>query len=289
MVFCSKSRSMLDKFCKAPFTVWSRTLSYGLIKQHSSHPRSIAFKEVVFVAGHSKWANIKRRKAAQDQKRGKAFSKLSKAITVAAKSGGDPTQNLKLKYAIDKAKAGNMPNNTIENAIKKGTGELGDIVFEELMYEGFAPGGVAILVEALSDKRTRTTPEVKKIFENRGGNLGAQGSVSFMFDHQGLIAVTAEGVDEEEIFEVVTEAGAEDLEREDDVYTVTTGPKDLHTVSTAIADKGWTIENAELMWVPQNTIAPQDDGHREKVESLVELLEDHDDVQNVYSNLEDAD
>lgn len=238
------------------------------------------------MAGHSKWANIKRRKGAQDQKRGKLFSKLSKAITIAAKNGGDPEANLTLKYAIQKAKEGNMPNDTIATAIKKGTGEIEGLVYEELFYEGFGQGGVAFIVEAVSDKRTRTTPEIKKIFDNRGGNLGASGSVSFMFDHKGLIAIPAEGVDFDELFMEVAELGAEDVEKEDDMITITTGPKDLHAVMKYLEGNNFTVENSDLAWIPQNTLKPAaaDQG---KIDKLIEALEEHDDVTNVFTNLED--
>lgn len=240
------------------------------------------------MAGHSKWANIKRRKGAQDQKRGKLFSKLSKAITIAAKSGGDPESNLTLKYAIQKAKEGNMPNDTITTAIKKGTGEIEGLVYEELLYEGFGQGGVAFIVEAVSDKRTRTTPEIKKIFDNRGGNLGAQGSVSFMFDHKGLIEIPAEGVDFDELFMEVAEMGAEDVEKEGDSITITTGPKDLHAVMKYLEGNNITVQNNDLAWIPQNTVKPSE-GDQGKIDKLIESLEEHDDVTNVFTNLESSD
>lgn len=240
------------------------------------------------MAGHSKWANIKRRKGAQDQKRGKLFSKLSKAITIAAKSGGDPESNLTLKYAIQKAKEGNMPNDTITTAIKKGTGEIEGLVYEELLYEGFGQGGVAFIVEAVSDKRTRTTPEIKKIFDNRGGNLGAQGSVSFMFDHKGLIEIPAEGVDFDELFMEVAEMGAEDVEKEGDSITITTGPKDLHAVMKYLEGNNITVQNNDLAWIPQNTVKPSE-GDQGKIDKLIESLEEHDDVTNVFTNLESDD
>jgi YebC/PmpR family DNA-binding regulatory protein len=236
------------------------------------------------MAGHSKWANIKRRKGAQDKIRGKLFSKLSKAITIAAKGGGDPNANLTLKYAIQKAKEGNMPNDTISMAIKKGTGEIEGLVYVELMYEGFAAGGVAILVEALSDKKTRTTPEIKKIFESRGGNLGAQGSVSFMFDHKGLITIKAGDTDYEELFMEVADLGAEDVEKDEDVILITTGPKDMHAVLTYLESNNLEVESSDLAWIPQNTLDPSE-ADKEKLEKLLEVLEEHEDVQNVFCNL----
>jgi YebC/PmpR family DNA-binding regulatory protein len=237
------------------------------------------------MAGHSKWANIKRRKGAQDQKRGKLFSKLSKHITIAAKSGGDPDANLSLKYAIQKAKEGNMPNDTIAMAIKKGTGEIEGLVFVELLYEGFAPGGVALIVEALSDKRTRTTPEIKKVFDNRGANLGAQGSVSFMFDKKGLIVIKAGELDPEELHLETIDMGVEEAEKEEELIALTTGPKEMHGVLTYLEENKIEVVSSELAWIPQNTVSLSD-ADKEKLDKLVELLEDHDDVQNVFTNAE---
>lgn len=237
------------------------------------------------MAGHSKWANIKRRKGAQDAKRGKLFSKLSKAIIVAAKGGADPEANLALKNAIDKAKAGNMPNDTIDTAVKKGAGLLEGITYSEMLYEGYSTGGIAIIVEALSDNRNRTTPEIKKIFESRGGNLGNQGSVSFLFDHKGLIYVRAAGLDFEALFDVAVELGAEDVERGDEVHTVSTQPADFLGVEQAIKDKGWVVEDSEIARVPQ-TYLDAEAKDLEKAARLVSTLEDHEDVQNVYTNVE---
>lgn len=241
------------------------------------------------MAGHSKWANIKRRKAAQDQKKGRIFSKLSKAITVAAKNGGDPDANLTLKYAIDKAKQANMPAANIDQAIKKGTGEIEGVVYTELLYEGRGPGGVAIMLECLSDNRNRTTPEVKKLLEHRGGSLGAQGSAAFMFTHRGIVVIKAAGATEDQVMEAAMEAGADDYEQdEDDVWVVKTDPKELHAVRDALAEKGWEIDSAELQWEPNSTVDPEPKD-REKIETLLESLEDYDDTQNVFSNLEPKD
>jgi len=238
------------------------------------------------MAGHSKWANIKRRKGAQDQKRGKLFSKLSKAITIAAKSGGDPSANISLKYAIQKAKEGNMPNDTIAMAIKKGTGEIAGLIYQELLYEGFGPGGVAFIVEALSDKRTRTTPEIKKIFENRGAHLGAQGSVSFMFDRKGLIAVTAGELDPEELLLETIDMGVEEAEKEEDLIALTTGPKSMHAVMTYLEENKVEVISSDLAWIPQNTVKPSE-ADLERIEKLIDILEDHEDVQNVFTNIEE--
>jgi YebC/PmpR family DNA-binding regulatory protein len=240
------------------------------------------------MAGHSKWANIKRRKGAQDAKKGKIFSKASKAITIAARNGGgDPAANLTLKYAVDKARAANMPNSNIEQAIKKGTGELEGLTYEELMYEGFGPGGLAVMVEAVSDKRTRTTPEIKKLFDSRGGNLGGQGSVAFGFDQRGLIDLEAPGAEEEEVLDVILEAGGEDLEAgEDGHWTVTTGPKELHAVRTTLeSHEGWTVHAGELAWLPQNTVSPSTK-ELEQAYKLIDALDEHEDVQNVFTNLD---
>ena len=238
------------------------------------------------MAGHSHWAGIKHRKAAQDAKRSKYFSKFSKAIMIAAREGGgDPEKNLKLRYAIDKAKAGNMPNDSIDRAVKKATGELGNIEYSEILYEGYGPGGVAVLAEVVTDNRNRTAPEMRKLFSVCGGNLANPGAVSFMFDKKGLIAVASDGADFDAVFEVAAEAGAEDVVAGDDQIEITTSPQALEPVRQALLAKGWTLTAAELSWVPQNTVAPGADD-LPRVEKLLSDLDDHDDVQEVYSNLQ---
>jgi len=239
------------------------------------------------MAGHSKFANIKHRKGAQDKARGKAFGKFSKAIMIAAREGGgDPDTNLALRYAIDKARAGNMPKDVIERAIKKATGELGDVQYEEIMYEGYGPAGVAVMCEILTDNRNRTAPEMRRIFSVSGGNLAAPGAVTFMFDRRGMIAV--EGATFDEVFEVAVENGADDVTQEDDdMIGVMTDPSAFQDVSKALRAKGWELTTAEIAWLPQNTVTPPADVVA-KVETLLEKLEDHDDVQSVYHNYEPA-
>lgn len=238
------------------------------------------------MAGHSHWAGIKHRKAAQDAKRSKYFSKFSKAIMIAAREGGgDPEKNLKLRYAIDKAKAGNMPNDSIDRAIKKATGELGNIVYSEILYEGYAPGGVAILAEVVTDNRNRTAPEMRKLFSVNGGNLANPGAVAFMFDKKGLIAVGKDQAEFDAVFEAAVEAGADDVTDGDEEYEITTAPQDFEGVRQALVAKGWTLSAAELSWVPQNTVTPSAED-LVKVEKLLDGLDDNDDVQDVYSNLE---
>lgn len=236
------------------------------------------------MAGHSHWAGIKHRKAAQDKKRSKYFSKFSKALMVAAKEGGgNPDKNLKLRYAIDKAKAGNMPNASIDRAIKKATGEGSNVIFEEILYEGYAPGGVAILAEVVTDKRTRTAPVMRNIFKKHGGNLGNANSVAFMFDRKGLIAVKGEGLTEDEVFEVAAEAGAEDVQGEDGEFAITTSPQDFEPVKKALVGKGWELTTAELAWIPQTMVTPSA-SDASKVEAIIDDLEDDDDVLAVHSN-----
>ncbi|AQQ70616.1 putative transcriptional regulatory protein [Limihaloglobus sulfuriphilus] len=239
------------------------------------------------MAGHSHWAGIKHKKAANDAKRGRAWSKIAKLIMVAAKNGGgDPSSNLPLRYAIDKGKAANMPKDTIEKAIKKGTGELGGVSYEEIIYEGYAPGGIAVMVETLTDNRNRTGPEVKKLFERRGGSMGTSGCVSYMFSSKGVITVSAESVDEDELMDTALGAGAEDMQNLGEVYEITCAPSEFDGLKNAITESGIEPLSAELAMVPQNTIKVSDVSAAEKILNLVEDFEDHDDVQNVYSNFD---
>ena len=240
------------------------------------------------MAGHSHWAGIKHRKGAQDKKRGKLFSKLSKAIIIAAREGGgDPEANLKLRYAIDKARASNMPKDVIERAIKKGTGDIEGVTYDDILYEGYGPGGVAVMVEVLTDNRNRTAPEMRKLFSDSGGNLASPGAVAFSFDRKGLIVIPAEGLDFDEVFMAAAEAGAENAEEEEGMIVITTDPSSFMDVSKAVEAQGWTTDTAEVAWLPQNMASPPEDVI-EKVEALLEKLDDHDDVQNVYSNYEPA-
>ena len=237
------------------------------------------------MSGHSHWAGIKHKKAANDAKRGKLWSKIARVIIVAAKAGGgDPSQNLSLRYAIDKAKQANMPKDTIEKAIKKGSGELGNIDYIETLYEGYASGGIAIMVEALTDNRNRTAPEIKKIFEKRGGSFGATGCVNWMFDKKGLIVVKTDACEEDELMEIALGAGADDMENSGEVYEITCAPNAFNQLKDALNEKSIAIEAAEISMVPQNTIPVNEVETARKVLNMIEDFEDHDDVQNVYAN-----
>ena len=239
------------------------------------------------MSGHSHWAGIKHKKAANDSKRGKVWSKVARMIIVAAKAGGgDPSANLSLRYAIDKGKAANMPKDTIEKAIKKGTGELGAVNFEEVLYEGYAPGGIAIMVEALTDKRTRTGPEVKKIFEKYGGSLGTSGCVNYMFDKKGLITVETSKAGEEELMDIVLNAGADDIQTEDDIYEITCQPQAYEALKKALEENNIPIQMAEISMLPQNTVPVSDAERARKIIAMMETFEDHEDVQNVYANFD---
>ena len=237
------------------------------------------------MAGHSKWANIKHRKARQDAVKGKMWSKCSRAIIVAAKAGGgDPNTNLTLRYAIDEAKAANMPKDTIEKAVKKGSGELGEgESYDEVRYEGYGPGGVAVIVDCLTDKVTRTAPEMRKLFEKCGGNLGKPGAVSFGFASKGVIVIEASKVSEDQLMEIALEAGAEDVTEAGGAWDVTTDVADFMTVRQAIEQAGIEPDSAEITMVPANTVAC-DAVLAAKVLRLLDELEEHDDVQKVYSN-----
>ncbi|HOF19425.1 MAG TPA: YebC/PmpR family DNA-binding transcriptional regulator [Phycisphaerae bacterium] len=238
------------------------------------------------MAGHSHWAKIKRSKAAVDAKRGKVWSKLARRIIVAAKhGGGKPEENLQLRYAIDEAKAANMPNDTIDKAIKKGTGELGSETYEEVVYEGYAAGGVAVMVEALTDNRNRTAPEMRKLFERSGGQLGASNSVAWMFDRKGTFAVAAEMADEDTLMEIALEAGADDVRLEGDSFEITCQVAAFSAVRQALADRKIETVSAEIAMVPKSTISVEGEKARQ-VLALVESLEDHDDVQHVYANFD---
>jgi YebC/PmpR family DNA-binding regulatory protein len=239
------------------------------------------------MSGHSHWAGIKYKKAANDAKRGKVWSKIARLIIVAARAGGgDPAANLSLRYAIDKAKAANMPKDTIEKAIKKGTGELGGQNFEEVLYEGYGPGGVAIMIEALTDNRNRTAPEVKKIFERRGGAMGTSGCVSWMFNKKGLITVNQSDADEDELMETALAAGAEDMTVDADVFEIICEPAAYDGLKNALQEKEIPIQVAEISMIPQSDVAVSDTETAKKIIGLMEDLEDHDDIQNVYSNFD---
>ncbi|UCC73342.1 MAG: YebC/PmpR family DNA-binding transcriptional regulator [Gemmatimonadota bacterium] len=238
------------------------------------------------MAGHSKWSQIKRKKAAEDSKRGRLFGKLIREITVAARQGGgDPDGNPWLRTAIDNAKAANMPKDNIEKAILRGTGELPGASFEEVTYEAYGPGGVAILVQALTDNTNRTVAAVRHLLERNGGRLGSSGSVAWNFDRVGQLLIDASRYDEEAALEAALEAGAEDLEREGDAYVVRTEPADFHAVQESIRGSGIEISEARLIMNPKTTVQVEG-GDAEKLIALLEALEDQEDVQNVYSNLD---
>lgn len=238
------------------------------------------------MAGHSKWANIKHKKARMDAKRGKAWSKCSKAIMVAAKQGGpDPAANLALRYAVEEAKAVNMPKDTIERAIKKGAGEAGGADYESVRYEGYGPAGVAVIVDTLTDNRNRTAPEMRLLFTKAGGNLGATGCVGYMFETKGLITIDEDKASEEQLMELAIDAGAEDVALEDGTWTITTDVNDFIAVKEAIDGANIETSSAEITMIPNmNAEAAGDDVG--KVIRLIDALEDHDDVQKVYTNLD---
>lgn len=236
------------------------------------------------MAGHSKWANIKHRKGAQDAKRAKIFTKVAREIMVAAReSGADTASNPRLRSAIAAARAVNMPNDRIDKAIKKGTGEGSEASFEEIVYEGYGPSGVAVFVSVLTDNRNRTASEIRHLFSKSGGELGTPGSVAWMFDRKGVIGVPVDAIAEDELFEVAIEAGAEEIERADETFEITTAPEDFATVRDVLEDREIPMSTCELAMVPQNTV-PVAGEKAQTVLSLLESLDDHDDVQKVAAN-----
>jgi len=238
------------------------------------------------MSGHSKWATIKHAKGAADAKRGQLFTKFIKEISIAAKmGGGDPNANPRLRTAILKARGANMPKDNIERAIKKGTGELGAATYEELTYEGYGPGGVAVLVEVLTDNKNRAAANVRNLFNKSGGNLGATGSVSYMFKRKGLIEYDVEVCNEDEIMEVALESGAEDVAAADGVITVTTDPIDFETCLEALQGKGFESVSAAISMIP-DTYSSLDAETTRKVLKMIDKLEEDEDVQNVYSNID---
>ncbi len=240
------------------------------------------------MAGHSKWAQIKRKKAVTDQRRAAAWTKLIRELTVAAKEGGgDPDGNPRLRLAIDTARAANMPNENIERAIKKGTGELEGVDYQELTYEGYGPGGVAIFIEALTDNANRTVADVRHILSKHGGNLGQSGSVAWMFNRKGQIILDASRYDEATVLEAALDAGAEDMEVEEDSFTIYTEVGSFQAVQDALRQRGLEWEEAELAMIPKSTVRVEGKD-AERLIKLLDLLEDSDDVQKVYSNAEIA-
>lgn len=239
------------------------------------------------MSGHSKWANIKHKKARQDEAKGAIFTKVSKEIMVAVKQGGpDPEGNFRLKLCIQKAKANNMPNDNINRAIQKASGGTDGDNFEEIFYEGYGPGGVAILLAILTDNRNRTASEIRHTFSKNGGNLGETGCVAWMFDRKGRLTVNLENQDEDELMMLALEAGAEDFKAEEGIGEIITEPDSLEEVRNFLVEKGVTIEEEEVTMIPQNTIMVDDLDQVKKLMKMVESLEDHDDVQNVYGNFD---
>ncbi|NLL51330.1 MAG: YebC/PmpR family DNA-binding transcriptional regulator [Peptococcaceae bacterium] len=241
------------------------------------------------MAGHSKWANIKHKKAKTDAIKGKLFAKMAREIIVATRAGGpDPNNNFRLKIAIDNAKAANLPNDNIQRAIQKGSGEGDEANFEELRYEGYGPGGVAIMADILTDNRNRTASETRHIFSKNGGNLGETGSVSWMFTEKGQLTVPKEElkVSEDDLMLLALEAGAEDIEEQDESFEIYTEPAALQDVRQALLDGGIPIENAEVNLIPGNRVEVSDLEQAKKVINLIDALENHDDVQKVYTNFE---
>lgn len=241
------------------------------------------------MSGHSKWSTIKRKKGAEDAKRGKLFTRLARDIMVAAREGGgDPNTNPSLRMAMDKARAANMPKDNMERAIKKGTGELEGGTLEEITYEAYGPHGIPILIECMTDNRNRTLADIRKIFNRQGGNMAEAGAVSWMFDTKGYIAIDRANHDPDELFMLAVEAGAEDVEFGDDAIEIYTAATDLHAVSTALTDEGLELSDAELSQIPKNEIEL---GQKEtlQVMNIIEALEELDDIQRVFSGLKITD
>jgi YebC/PmpR family DNA-binding regulatory protein len=240
------------------------------------------------VSGHSKWSTIKHKKGAADAKRGKLFSKLTRAIIVAAKEGGaDPSANLALQNAIEKARSYSMPKDTIDRAIAKGSGADADAsAFETVVYEGYGPSGVAVIVEALTDNRNRTAGEVRHVFAKNDGNLGGSGAVAWLFERRGVVIVEADGADEDELMLAAAEGGADDVARDGTTFQVTSAPEQLAAVREAIEAAGFGVDAAELTMVPKTTVQVDDENEAKKILRLMDQLEDNDDVQDVYANFD---
>ena len=238
------------------------------------------------MSGHSKWANIKNKKEKADNARGKIFTKIGREIAIAVKEGGsDPNNNSKLRDVIAKAKANNMPNDNISRSIKKAAGEMGSVNYEEITYEGYGPGGTAIIVEVVTDNRNRTASEIRHIFDKSGGSMGATGCVSWMFDKKGLIVIERTALmDEDEVMMTALDAGAEDFNALDDAFEVYTAPADFSAVREALEGAGYAFISAEVRMIPQNTVNVEDAETIEKIERFLERLDDNDDVQEVYHN-----
>jgi len=241
------------------------------------------------MSGHSKWANIKHRKGRQDAVKGKIYTKMARLITVSAREGGaDPNYNANLKAAIEKAKAANMPNDNIDRAVKKGAGNLDGSNFEEIQYEGYGPGGVAVIVKVLTDNRNRAAADVRYFFSKAGGNLGANGSVSFMFDKKGVLIIDNEDekIEEDEFMLLAIEAGAEDISFEDGIIEVITEPTEFMAVMDALKNEGFNFEKAEVTYIPQNYQSLEDDKIK-PMQRMLDMMDESDDIQDVYHNWEE--
>ncbi|MCX5677740.1 MAG: YebC/PmpR family DNA-binding transcriptional regulator [Candidatus Omnitrophica bacterium] len=237
------------------------------------------------MSGHSKWATIKHKKAATDAKRGSLFTKLIKEITIAARSGGKPETNPRLRVAIERAKEASMPADNIDRAVKKGTGELEGVSYEDITLEGYGPGGVAIYIEGVSDNRNRTTSEIRTIFSKRGSNMAGAGSVGWMFEKKGYFVINKNTIDEDKLMSIALDAGAEDLVTEGESYEVKTAPADFFKVKKALEDNKIATEDAEITLIPKSTVKVEGDDAK-KVLELVDALEEHEDVQHVYANFD---
>ena len=238
------------------------------------------------MSGHSKWSTIKHKKAKEDAKRGKLFTKLIREITVAAREGGgDPAGNPRLRLAVERAKSANMPQDNISRAIKKGTGELEGLSYESATYEGFGPGGMAVIVETLSDNKKRTVAAIRHLFSKAGGSLAENGAVAWMFEHKGVLRVAAEKKDEEELYEQLLEFDIDDISFSDSIAVITCEIKDLDKVRKQLEEAGFKIDDLQIEWVPKELIQINDSAQEQKIYKFLESLEDLDDVQNVYTNL----
>ncbi len=238
------------------------------------------------MSGHSKWHNIQAKKGKADAQRGAVFTKIGREIAIAVREGGaNPESNGKLRDIIAKAKANNMPNDNIQRSIKKASGELSNVIYEEITYEGYAPGGVAIIVDTISDNRNRTASDIRHCFAKYGGNMGTTGSVGFMFDTRGVLVVEKQpGMDEDEMMMMALDAGAEDVKDEEDVFEILTDPNEFSRVREALEKQGLTFLSAEVQKIPQNTVTVTDPETVEKIQKMLDLLEESDDVQNVFHN-----
>ena len=238
------------------------------------------------MAGHSKWDNIKHKKAKEDARRGKIFTKMTRLIAVAAREGGpDVNTNFRLRLAVDKAKSYNVPNDTIERAIKRGAGELEGDSYEEFVYEGYGPGGVAIMLQIMTDNRNRTAGDVRHLFSKYGGNLGESGCVAWMFEKKGVVRIARNGADEDEVLMAALEAGGEDVQSDDEGFTIYSDPASFEEVRNALEEAGYEIESAEISMQPKNTVAVEG-ADAKRLLQLLEALEDHDDIQDVQANFD---